>query len=254
MIREITVLPGRTKDGRPELFERLDLRVGEIISIVGPTGSGKTAFITDIELLAQGDTSTGRRVLVDGQPPPEDLRYDPAAKPVSMITQNTKCFTDLPVAEFLAIHARARRLTERGLVEETIELANQFTGEKITGEMRVTTLSGGQTRSLMVADALRISAAPVVLLDEIENAGIFKQEVVEVIRASGRIVVFVTHDPVIAILASKRVILANGGVVRILERDARELPAAEALLAIDNRLVSVREKLRAGETLCDVTV
>lgn len=254
MIREITVLPGTTKDGRPEPFDRLDLRVGEIISVVGPTGSGKTAFITDIELLAQRDTATGRQVLIDGRPPLDDLRYDPASKPVAMITQNTKCFTDLTVEDFLTVHARARRLAQPGLAGETIALANQFTGEKIAPAMRVTTLSGGQTRSLMIADALKISAAPIVLLDEIENAGIFKQEVVRIIRASGKIIVFVTHDPVIAILATKRVVLANGGVVRILEWDDREQPAAQALMALDSRLVQVREKLRAGETLCDVVV
>jgi len=254
MIREITVLPGTTKDGRPEPFQRLDLRVGEIASVVGPTGSGKTALITDIELLAQRDTATGRQVLIDGEPPPDDFRYDPASRPVAMITQNTKCFTDLAVEDFLAVHARARRLSRSGLVAETIALANRFTGEKITPEARITTLSGGQTRSLMIADALTISAAPIVLLDEIENAGIFKQDVLETIRATGKIIIFVTHDPVIAILAQKRVVLANGGVVKILAWDDREQPAANALIALDNRLVEVRERLRAGETLCDVTI
>ncbi len=252
MLRQISVLPGRTKDGRREPFERLDLNVGEIISIVGPTGSGKTAFITDIELLAQGDTATGRIILVDGMVPPEEYRYDPSTKPVAMITQNTKCFTDLPVAEFLAVHARSRRLQADRLASETIALANQFTGEKIGPEMRVTTLSGGQTRSLMIADALKISAAPIVLLDEIENAGIFKQEVLQVIRQTGKIIVFVTHDPVIAILARKRIVLANGGVTRILEWDDREQPAARALQALDDRLVEARERLRAGETLFDL--
>ncbi len=254
MIRETSVLPGTAKDGRPEPFDRLDLRVGEVISVVGPTGSGKTAFIADIELLAQRDTATGRRVLINGRPPVDDLRYDPASKPVAMITQNTKCFTDLTVRDFLTVHARARKLARPGLVAETIALANQFTGEKLTPAMRVTTLSGGQTRSLMIADALRISMAPIVLLDEIENAGIFKQEVVEIIKASGKIIVFVTHDPVIAILATKRVVLANGGVVRVLERDEREQPAAQALMALDSRLVEARERLRAGQTLADATI
>lgn len=254
MLQQITILPGTTKNGQQEPFNRLDLHVGEIISIVGPTGSGKTAFITDIELLAQGDTATGRKVLVDGRVPPDELRYDPAKKPVAMITQNTKCFTDLTVEEFLATHARARKLEEKGLVEETIELANQFTGEKIGARMRVTTLSGGQTRSLMIADALKISAAPIVLLDEIENAGIFKDEVVGLIKNARKIVIFVTHDPVIAILTHKRIVLANGGVSKILDRDDGEQPAAEALMALDRRLLVVREKLRAGKSLCNEVI
>lgn len=250
MLQGLSVLPGTTKDGRRECFSRLDLRVGEIVSVVGPTGSGKTAFITDIELLAQGDTATGRQVLIDGRVPDEDWRQDPARKPVAMITQNTKCFTDLTVRDFLAIHARARRLPMGGLVDETVDLANQFTGEKIESTMRITTLSGGQTRSLMIADALKISAAPIVLLDEIENAGIFKQEVIDTVRRANKMIIFVTHDPVIAILTHLRIVFANGGVTKIIERDEAERPAAEALMSLDRRLIAAREKLRAGLSLC----
>jgi ABC-type lipoprotein export system ATPase subunit len=65
-------------------------------------------------------------------------------------------------------------------------------------------------------------------------------------------VVFVTHDPVIAILAHRRIVLANGGVVRVLERDDREQPAVLALQELDDRLVEFRERLRAGEVLCDL--
>ena len=198
MIDEVTILPGLDKDGRPEDFEYISLRMGEAASIVGPTGSGKTALITDLELLAQGDTATGRRVLVNGGPPPEEMRHNPLQKPVAMITQNTKCFTDLTVQEFLRIHARARGIEPDEAVGRTIALANKFTGEKIAGGARVTVLSGGQTRALLIADALLIGAAPIILLDEIENAGIFKQEVVGIIRDLGKIVVFVTHEPDIA--------------------------------------------------------
>ncbi len=250
MLQVLSVLPGTTKEGRRENFSRLDLHVGEIISIVGPTGSGKTAFITDIELLAQRDTATGRQILIDGRAPDEDWRQDPARKPVAMITQNTKCFTDLTVRDFLVTHARARRLPTSGLVDETVDVANQFTGEKIEPTMRITTLSGGQTRSLMIADALRISAAPIVLLDEIENAGIFKQEVVDTVRRANKMIIFVTHDPVIAILTNLRIVFANGGVTKIIERDEAERPAAEALMSLDRRLIAAREKLRAGLSLC----
>lgn len=249
LIEEIAVLPGLNKAGLPENFERIVLRMGETVSIVGPTGSGKTAFITDLELLAQGDTATKRRVLVNGKVPAEEMRYKPLLKPIAMITQNTKCFTDLPVAEFLRVHARARGMDEKGPIGETIALANSFTGEKITGEARVTALSGGQTRSLLIADALLIGAAPIILLDEIENAGIFKQEVIEVIRAVGKIVVFVTHDPVIALLTGLRIIMENGAVKKIIARNEAETGVAQSLIAQDRRLGLIREQLRAGQVI-----
>ncbi|MBP7332356.1 MAG: ABC transporter ATP-binding protein, partial [Firmicutes bacterium] len=69
MITELTILPGFNKAGLKESFSEITLSAGETISIVGPTGSGKTAFITDIELLAQEDTATRRKVLVNGLVP-----------------------------------------------------------------------------------------------------------------------------------------------------------------------------------------
>ena len=78
MIQTISVLRGRGRDGEPEPFERIDLQMGQVVSIVGPTGSGKTTFINDIELFADGDTPSGRRVLINGEPAPADLNPEPA--------------------------------------------------------------------------------------------------------------------------------------------------------------------------------
>lgn len=246
IIKEITIIAGEDKSRKKENFEQITLKAGETISIVGPTGSGKTAFITDIELLAQGDTSTKRRVLINGRIPNGEMRYDPALKPIAMITQNTKCFADLTAEEFLLIHARARKIKSKQVVKGTIELANKFTGEKIKPENRVTVLSGGQTRSLLIADALLIGAAPIILLDEIENAGIFKQEVIEIIRSTSKIIIFVTHDPVIALLTKKRLIMENGAVKKVLQQNESESGAAVKLLEVDKRMGVIRENLRAG--------
>lgn len=129
-IQEITILSGYDKNGYREGFDEISLRAGETVSIVGPTGSGKTALITDIELLAQGDTSSGRRILINGSAPDPSIRYNPALKPIAMITQNTKCFADLTVYEFLKIHARARGIRTQQVIEETIALGQYFYGRK----------------------------------------------------------------------------------------------------------------------------
>ena len=59
MIETITILGGHGKTGEPEPVERLDLQMGNVASIVGPTGSGKTTLINDIEMFAEADTPTG---------------------------------------------------------------------------------------------------------------------------------------------------------------------------------------------------
>jgi ABC-type lipoprotein export system ATPase subunit len=248
-IETITILPGTAKDGRREPFDELTIRAGDTVSIVGPTGSGKSALINDIEVFAEQDTVTGRTVLVNGEAPPEQICRDPANKPIAMIAQTSKCLADLQVRQFLEMHCAARGLDSAETVDETIALANEFTGEALSGEMRMTRLSGGQTRSLMVADALLVSNTPIILLDEIENAGIFKDRVIAKLREYGRAVLFVTHDPFVALLSDRRIVMRNGAVVSVLEPGDVEANMLEEVAAMDRRLHVIRERIRAGELL-----
>ena len=133
MIEKISILSGHGRQGRPDVFDRIDLTMGQVVSIVGPTGSGKTTLINDLELFADGDTPTGRRMLINDQPAPPEFRYNPARNPIALITQHTTFLSDLPVREFLLTHSRVR--TGNGespeLVAQTIEFANKLTGEPI---------------------------------------------------------------------------------------------------------------------------
>ena len=164
----ITILGGRGKNGVLEPVNRIDLRMGDVVSIVGPTGSGKTTLINDIELFADNDTPTGRRILINDAPTPEDRRNDPSRNPIALITQHTTFLSDLPVEEFLSTHARIRAAANTQIEDflaRTLDFANQLTGEPILVDSRMTELSGGQTRALLIADATVICDTPIVLLD-----------------------------------------------------------------------------------------
>ncbi len=248
-VTTITVLPGKAKDGGRESFHEITIRGGDMVSIVGPTGSGKTAFINDIEVFACGDTVTGRTVLVNGEVPPDEMVRDPAKKPIALITQNTKCLADLTIQEFLDMHVKARKIPDDARADETIALANEFTGEKISGGMRMTSLSGGQTRSLLIADAVIVSSAPIVLLDEVESGGIFKETVIASLKQNNKAVLFVTHDPVLALLSDRRIVMRNGAVEKILEPGGREKKTLERISGMDRYLSRMRERIRAGEFL-----
>jgi len=248
-VYEITILPGRSKTGVSENFSEIIIRPGDTISIVGPTGSGKTAFINDIEVFAQCDTVTGRTVLVNGAVPQEYMVRDPAFKPIAMITQNTKCLADLSVNDFLSMHIKARRSGESDLLERTVALANRFTGESIRKESRMTSLSGGQTRSLMIADAVMISNAPILLLDEIENAGIFKEAVIKCLRELNKAVIFVTHDPYVSLLSDRRIVMGNGEVRSVVVPGDSETDALNKISEMDEKMSELRERIRIGELI-----
>ncbi len=222
--------------------------MGQVVSIVGPTGSGKTTFINDIELFADGDTPSARRILIDGAPAPADFRCNPAQNPIALITQHTTFLSDMPVRQFLTTHCRVRASNGQAgqLVNEAIEFANQLTGEPIDLDNRMTELSGGQTRALLIADATVICSTPVVLLDEVENAGIHRTCAVQLLRQRRKIFIFVTHDPRIALLSDFRIVMQNGRVMQVLHTSEEEREVSIHVNRLDDTLSMLRDRLRQG--------
>jgi ABC-type lipoprotein export system ATPase subunit len=249
-IQKITIRGGYGKDGSIEPVESLELRAGDIISIVGPTGCGKTTLINDIELFANRNTPSGRQILINDLPIPDEFTFDPSQHPIALISQHTNFLSDLPVGEFLTIHAKIRGAENIAeVVNETIEFANQLTGEAIVKETGMTELSGGQTRSLLIGDAVVIGNSPIILLDEIENAGIHKTKALELLKRYDKLFVFVTHDPTIALLSDYRVIMKNGAMQKIVRSNPQEKPAAEALRKMDDAILYFRGLIRDGQEL-----
>jgi ABC-type lipoprotein export system ATPase subunit len=101
----------------------------------------------------------------------------------------------------------------------------------------------------MVADIAVISDSPIVLIDEIENAGIKKHEALELLAGHGKIVLVITHDPVLALMTDRRVVMKNGGMKEVIETTEEEKEVSRRLNEIDNWMLMLREKVRHGERL-----
>jgi len=99
-IDELRILGGVGKNNQPDLVEDISLKIGDVISIVGPTGSGKTTLIDDIALFANRNTPTNRSVLINGAPAPEEFMTDPSKNPIAFITQHTNFLSDLRSMNF----------------------------------------------------------------------------------------------------------------------------------------------------------
>lgn len=249
-ISKISIRGGQGKDGIPEKVKQFDLKMGDILSIVGPTGCGKTTLINDIELFANRNTPSGRQILINDEPVPDDFNFDPSKHPIALISQHTNFLSDLPVGEFLTIHATVRGAGNVAkVVDETISFANQLTGEAIIKETAMTELSGGQTRSLLIADAVIIGNSPIILLDEIENAGIHKTRALDLLKNYRKIFVFVTHDPTIALLSDFRIVMKNGAMQKLIHSSKEEMNAANKLKSIDDIILHYRSLIREGEEL-----
>jgi len=248
-IRSITVVGGHDKDGARERCE-LTLHKGDTLCVAGATGSGKTRLLEDIEYLAAGDTPTGRRILINGAAPDDRTRILLENRLCAYLAQTMNFIMELSVRDFVLLHASCRSLKDGpALLDRVLSLSNRIAGERICPETVITELSGGQSRALMIADLVYISDAPVVLIDEPENAGIDKFEVINCLSGSGKIVLISTHEPVLSLSCRRRAVLKNGGISAVYERSEREEELLSEMRRTDERICRVREMLRSGAAL-----
>jgi len=248
-IHQVTVKGGRARDGTLEPVNEIAFNMGDVVSIVGPTGCGKTTLINDIELFADLNTPSMRRVFINGEPA-DSLDFEQSRSPIALISQHTNFLSDLPVNEFLRIHAKVRQDGDTDkVVRETLDFANQLTGEPLILASPMTGLSGGQTRALLIADAVIIGNSPIILLDEIENAGIHRTRALELLRGYRKIFIFVTHDPRIALLSDYRIVMKNGAMQKVLATTGDERKVVEEIKKLDDLLLDLRSRIRGGEQL-----
>ena len=89
-IESLTIFPGHNKSGEKEKFDKFDIFSSQIVSIVGPTGSGKSRLLADIEWAAQNDTPTGRTIYINGRKPDPKWRYSTNNKLVAQLSAFTE--------------------------------------------------------------------------------------------------------------------------------------------------------------------
>jgi len=251
-IHSLTILPGQDKSGTPEGFSELIIRKSEVISIVGPTGSGKSRLLGDIEWVARKDTPTKREILINDSVPDPSWRFSGARKLVAQLSQNMNFVMDLSVKEFVELHAESRMIQNRDeTVKRIIDQANELAGEQFNGDTPITSLSGGQSRALMISDTAILSHSPIILIDEIENAGIDRKKALQLLLSEDKIVLLATHDPVLALMGDRRIVIKNGGIAKVIETTDEERTILGKLEELDRTLLSYRTKLRMGDNLID---
>jgi subfamily B ATP-binding cassette protein MsbA len=143
---------------------RLEVKAGEIVALVGPSGAGKTTLAN---LTARFYDVTGGAVRIDGRDI-RDVTLHSLRDQIGMVAQDTFLFNDTvannirygrPNATLEEIHQAARN----SLAEEFISRLPEGY-ETIIGE-RGTKLSGGQRQRIAIARAL-LKNAPILILDE----------------------------------------------------------------------------------------
>ena len=192
----------------------LDVRPGEMLTVLGPSGCGKTTVLRLIAGLDTPDAGTieigGRRVAGAGVAVPPERRR------VGMVFQDVALFPHLSVHDNIGYGLRHDPDREVR-IRELLELIDLPTA----GPRMPHQLSGGMQQRVAVARALA-PRPDVVLLDEpfsSLDAAMRTQlrgDVREILRAAGTAAVFVTHDQDEALtLGDRMAVMVRGRVEQV---------------------------------------
>jgi ABC-type Fe3+/spermidine/putrescine transport system ATPase subunit len=240
--------------GNPDpSLEDLSLTVapGELLALVGASGSGKT---TTLRIAAGYETpDTGRVLLGDGNAAPRDItREPPQRRGFGMVFQHYALFPHMRVEENVAfgLEARGMRKAER-LAKARAAL--DAVGLRGKAERPVQALSGGEQQRVALARALVIQPRMLLLDEPLSNLDptlrqSMRDELRATLRHSGVTALFVTHDQEDAFAVADRVAMLDRG--RLLQVGAPEslyhAPATRAVAEFVGRAALVPAE-RAGE-------
>lgn len=222
---------------------------GELLVLVGGSGSGKTTTLKMINRLIEPTSGT---VLIEGQDV-SNLTGHVLRRRIGYVFQKVGLFPHMTVEENVAVPLSLRGCDEeriRGRVGEVLELVEL---EPSLRSRRPAELSGGQQQRVGVARAL--SAEPqLMLLDEPFGAldpltrDRLQQSFLGIRRRLGLTAIFVTHDMIEALLLADRIAVMQDG--RLVQVGApRELLTSPADEYVDRLLDTPRRQARAFDEL-----
>lgn len=184
----------------------LNLIEGEIFTILGTSGSGKTTFLRMIAGLEKPDSG---EISIDGKKVfSKNIVVEPNKREVAIVFQNYALLPHITVSSNILFGSNASKDEFEEILEKT----------KLKGHENkyVHELSGGQQQRVALARAI-INKPKILLLDEplsnidTELRNILRFELKEMIKSFNITALFITHDKEDAFFLSDRIAIMHGG-------------------------------------------
>ena len=218
-IKDLEVYYGMIRAIKGVSFE---VKEGEVVSLIGANGAGKTTILQTITGLISPKKGT---VTFEGK----DITKTPAHKIVSLgmahVPEGRRVFAELSVYENLRMGAYTRR--DKDEIAKTLEMVyKRFPRLMERKNQLAGTLSGGEQQMLAMGRAL-MSHPKIIVMDEpsMGLSPIFVNEIFDIIKevsAGGTTVLLVEQNAKKALsIADRAYVLETGNIV--LEGDAKVL-------------------------------
>jgi branched-chain amino acid transport system ATP-binding protein len=192
----------------------LAITEGQIVALIGANGAGKTTTLKSITGLL---TPAAGQIRFEGEEiasrPPAEI----VARGISLVPEGRRIFSNLSVAENLAMGAYLRRDRDQ-LARDVAEMLELFPALKGRERQKGGTLSGGEQQMLAIARALM--ARPKLLLLDEPSMGLAPRlidvvfEILQNIRARGTTILLVEQNARLALaLADEGYVIETGQIV-----------------------------------------
>lgn len=188
---------------------------GEVVSIIGPSGGGKSTFLRCLNLLEE--PTSGKVIFEREELDAKSTNLDKHRQKIGMVFQQFNVFPHLTVLNNITITPMLEKVVSKEDAEkEAIELLKQV-GLEDKAQEYPRKLSGGQKQRLAIVRAMAMHP-DVMLFDEPTSAldpemvkGVLS--VIQTLAESGMTCVIVTHEMGFAKKVSDRVFFIDGGII-----------------------------------------
>ena len=235
----------------------LDVRNGEILTLLGPSGCGKTTLM---RIVAGFEQPTTGAITINGT---DVSRVPPERRPVNMVFQRYALFPHLDVFDNIAFGLRLRRLPSKEIQESVLKILELVQMEDLANRW-INQLSGGQSQRVALARAL-VNRPAVLLLDEPLAALDLKirqhmlTELKRIHVETGTTFIYVTHDQDEAMMLSDRIVLMDHGRIEQIGTPEEMYAAPQSLFAAqflgDTNILAAKVTVISGaDARCNIGI
>ena len=208
------------KNGTVEIFKdiSLDIKKGDLVALVGPSGSGKSSLLNMISLLDKPDSGEIFFNDINLNQLKEDKKNHIRKKNISIIFQNNNLLNDFTAVENVVIPLIIKNEDKKKSYLKAKTILNAFNLSS-RYEHFPDELSGGEQQRVAIARAL-ISETDLILADEPTGNLDFKTSL-EIfsyflkLKKLNKTIIFATHNRELANKADYKLSISNGDIKRI---------------------------------------